>query len=34
MNKLLKAKQEDVLVATDSEEIISHCSNNNINTCI
>ena len=26
----LKSKAKDVLVATDSQEIISHCSNNNI----
>jgi len=30
----LKSKAKEVLVATDSEEIISHCSNNGINTVL
>jgi len=30
----LKSKAKEVLVATDSEEIISHCSNNGINTIL
>ena len=30
----LKSKAKEVLVATDSEEIISHCSNNCINTIL
>ncbi len=30
----LQSKAKDVLVATDSKEIISHCSNNSINTVL